>query len=637
MARIPNKAPKQISKPDFYHWFFGDNIVEIDIKEKTFTEFAIGYKNLTGKLLDIPKKYKEEKLDIFIFPKHIFNDVYQLFDIKETSEINDENNIWHNSLPQIFCKKQYRSYSNGVIYYDDFEEFGDEKEIKGDSLFGGGDEDLFVAAPLSYLRTPDSEEAGRIYFLSLPNQNSELAQKKLFSVMKEYDIKDIINFQSCSGITMSEDNVDGRQNKDQLRSWVNEFYSLKRGANEDLSWRNCQYFYLRKQNIGGEEFFTDAYNSRVSPEDVRLIESLKRDGDWDVSLQDRTWMNGDIGISDHVTESRRRSSNSIINYKSADPLGIPAFGQRGNKLKEELWNIHWSDGSPGNEEMWSLLSSCLVRTLCYEKRNIAIHCWGGFGRTGSALLLAAMIQTIFLHPERRDKLKTLPAKWFQKLARDSKEEVAKLAKTIFKHFNIFQNGELDESFDDSSVVSDDIKSIARDINRGKNPGRSPHDQAKQVRFSEIISSKQLIQRVSQIMRQVRFLCDMFGTEEEIKVSSLTWNPYILELYYFLKNGGIGPGAPGPTAPDEIDENEDEEDEEMDSAELAELEAELVDLSSDSSASFAASAPSPQASSPSPSVSSSSPSASSGPQSQPPPSPPEYLSAQGSPQYYSTEN
>jgi len=371
-----------------------------------------------------------------------------------------------------------------------------------------------------------------IYFLSLPNQRDKGELNKLFNLMKGYGIKDIVSFQSCAGIRQSNEGPQA------LRNWLLEFYNPKRPE----LWSNCQYLYT-KTNENGD--LVDAKDDLV---DQSVVDKLLKheDGRPLVDLQDKVWTGHEnTFIEDHVYMSYLTKSNTVLDYKVS-------FDNDGENLEKaipldyENWNIHWSDGSAGNETMWSLLTSCILRTTCYEKgRRIAIHCWGGYGRTGSAIFLALMLKIIYLHPQNRSYVHKLCIEWFNNISKsEDKMEIKKYVYRLFNKYGIFTDNQLERP-NTTEGLKGNYDQILTEINSGNGSGgngRATHSRAAEVRKRELINSHCLKQRMSFIMKQLLYVIAMFSDDAEGLSSG--WNPYIVELYEFLKlNGVIKPKQP----------------------------------------------------------------------------------------------
>ena len=534
---------KHSNSEEFYKWFYGDDISILDIKDKTYGNFIDAYNvKFPHKVLVTNNTFKDQKLDVYKYPKELFQkSVYDLFGV-EKGNIEDPgvDAIWYNLLPTIFINGPYRSYNNGVVYYDDDKQIPDlfieDSESGSESdvidLDGGGR--LYPASPLSELRI--GGKTTDIFFLSLPNQKEKGELEKLFGLMKEFGIKDIINFQSCAGILQS------KNNDEQVSSWHMEFYN----PNRPEQWSNCQYIPTKFNN--GQQ--VDIYGRILPLDTIERIKTLLKDpnGNEKVDLQDMVWTgNKKTFFDDHVMLSRRIGGNTVINYKTL-------HGSDGSPLEREIpltyenWNIHWGDGSPGNEEMWSLLTSCIIRTYCLGKRRIAIHCWGGYGRTCSALFLTLMIKVIYKNPSERERLYKMCEDWFKDITH-SESKIKKYVNTLFKTYGLFNDNDLIE-FDTSSgklpraklKTRNEYNKLIRSINSGRECGDNcinTHNESAKIRRSEVLESSCLKSRMDFIMQQILYVLEVFSDDPEVTRRAIPrWNPYIRELYQFLKLRGV---------------------------------------------------------------------------------------------------
>ncbi len=551
MSMLNTNVPKKHSKSfDFYKWFYGSDISILDIKDKTYGDFIMSYNvKYPHMLLDINNIFKDKKLNVYKYPKELFQkSVYDLFGVeKGNMEDPGIDAIWNNLLPNIFINGPYRSYNNGVIYYDDDKQINEEFSLPsfftGDSedayeLDGGGN--LYPQSPLSELKI--GGRSTDIFFLSLPNQKEKGELEKLFGLMKAYGITDIINFQSCAGILQSEGN------DEQVRSWHKEFYNPDRPE----QWSNCQYI-PKKYNKEGKQI--DTYGNLLSYDTIKRINTLLKDrnGRPIVDLEDRMWTgNKQTYFDDHVMMSSNVQGNTVINYKTIyDSDGRPLDQEI--PLTYENWNIHWSDGSSGNEEMWSLLTSCVLRTYCLEKRKVAIHCWGGYGRTCSGMFLTLMLKIIYQFPSERQKIQKLCYNWFKNIANSGNPfdpEIKQFVNHIFTTYGLFGDNNLTE-FDTSSGETSleqskmltEFNKLIRSINSGmecgdscKGPYKVTHNNAAKVRKEEVLKSHCLKSRMDFIMQQLLYVLEMFSDNAELL--SPNWNPYIRELYQFLKSKDV---------------------------------------------------------------------------------------------------
>ena len=494
--------------------------------------------------MDINHNFKDKKLDVYKYPHELFQkSVYDLFNVtKGNIEDPGVDAIWYDLLPNIFINGPYRTYNNGVLYYDDDKQIIQEKWSEGFmedteeviDLDGGGR--LFSASPLSELRVND--ESMGIFFLSLPNQKENVELEKLFNLMKGYGITDIINFQSCAGILQSVDN------DEQVRSWHKEFYN----PNRPEEWSNCQYMPTKYNNQGD---LVDVYGRVLSEDTIERIKTLLKDpsGNMFVDLEDIMWTgNSNTFFDDHVMLSRNIGGNTVIDYKTVhDSNGSPL--EHEIPLNYENWNIHWSDGSSGNEEMWSLLTSCILRTYCLEKRKIAVHCWGGYGRTCSALFLTLMLKIIYEKPSERDKIQKLCENWFTKIAYSEnpfEPRIKKFINSLFTTYDLFNDNDLIEFNTSSGKISqeklkksNEYNKLIRSINSGRECGDNcviTHNNAAKIRKSEVLNSHCLKNRMDFIMQQLLYVLEMFSDNAER--ISVNWNPYIQQLYHFLKSKGV---------------------------------------------------------------------------------------------------
>ena len=555
MSMLNTNIPKKHSKSfDFYKWFYGSDISILDIKDKTYGDFIMAYNvKYPHMLLDINNIFKDKKLNVYKYPETLFQkSVYDLFDVKKSEfEEDNEDIAWYNLLPTLFIDTSYRSYNNGVIYYDTtdeiinyrmdyegiYDEMMDDKGMDYEGMavggMGGGAEstgefgNLFPASPLSVIDYKGNSTG--IYFLSLPNQKDKTELEKLFNLMKQYGIKDIINFQSCAGILQAEQ--DNRQRK----SWGLEFYSPRRPE----LWANCQYMYTRDDGLraDGTILKRDMFNNELDESVIDKVGLLLKDqnGDPMVELQDTIWTGGNPGFKDHVMLSEGLQSNAVIDYKTVYDIDGSRIVQE-IPLGYENWNIHWSDGSAGNEEMWSLLTSCIIRTLCLEKRRIAIHCWGGFGRTGNAVALAFMLKIIYFNPSQHGKFLKLCENWLNKIRYYEVDKARRYVNKIFEVYGIFQEGVLKTETDTGTEL--DIE-LVKKINDGTQCGsncRADHKRALTARVREILNSKFVIHRMTNIMRQLKFVIEILSSDAENLQGN--WNPYIQKLYDFLKDKGV---------------------------------------------------------------------------------------------------
>jgi len=291
----------------------------------------------------------------------------------------------------------------------------------------------FADQPLA--KVPNKE----IYFLSLPPQDDPTNINELMELMKSYyGITDLISFQACSAIFMKpEDDKRVSEIKETSSDEESSEPQFHRGRLDDHGFgANCMY--IPEWNYGGDKrlksllgVYYDQDNNPVKRPDIFKYKT---------DLEDITWDSTSLPQFEHIKKTILLNQHGSVKNKNSV--------MESDDRKYRLWNINWPDGTPGQDHIWDIILSCIVRNII-EDRTIAIHCWGGRGRTMFGVALACIISDIWELYNISDwkNIKKIMKDW-EKIAslsdddvktRRGKEQIANKADELFTRYKLLEN------------------------------------------------------------------------------------------------------------------------------------------------------------------------------------------------------
>jgi len=254
-----------------------------------------------------------------------------------------------------------------------------------------------------------------IYWCSLPQQHKHPDILKTFKIMQtQLKILDMVSLQACACVGHWGPN--SRDKKGDFFSWNPE---------RSPSSRNC--IGGRKIKLDENSSFYDKWikwgTNTEDGDEYKKASLLGNQWEFPGSIQDEQWVNAQSlndNYSDWDSRMYKFTSNTDYwrgewdfgtkaidwsHYTSKNIIN-PRWGDMkvdGVKLPNNIteyrnmplfWNISIPDGESGDNNAWNSILAIYIINILMLKRPMVIHCWGGWGRTGSVIALFSLIYNI---------------------------------------------------------------------------------------------------------------------------------------------------------------------------------------------------------------------------------------------------